>query len=92
MRMMLAGFAVLLAAVTLEAANTVAYAQSCEALWVERNSMYKRAGYCFKTTRAISYFGNAGCTYDNEARVPLSRGERARVARITRLERNLGCN
>jgi hypothetical protein len=31
-------------------------------LWVERNSYYKEAGYCFKTTRAISYFGVAAAS------------------------------
>jgi hypothetical protein len=65
--------------------------QSCQDLWVERNSYYKEAGFCFKTARAISYFGNAGCRYD-EARVPLSRSARARIAEITRLEQRFGCN
>src|SRR4029077_10416012 len=73
-------------------AASQANAQSCQALWVERNSYYKEAGYCFKTTRAISYFGNAGCRYDNEASVPLSAAVRARIAEITRIERNYGCN
>jgi YARHG domain len=72
--------------------TSVAHAQSCQSLWVERNSYYKEAGYCFKTARAISYFGNAGCRYDNEASVPLSRGIRNRIAEITRLERAMGCN
>jgi hypothetical protein len=66
--------------------------QSCQDLWVERNSYYKEAGYCFKTARAISYFGNDGCTFYNEARVPLPRGIRARIAEITWLERRNGCN
>ena len=69
-----------------------ASAQSCQELWVERNSYYKEAGYCFKTSRAISYFGNGGCTYDVEASVPLPRDIRARIAEITRLERRNGCN
>ena len=72
---------------------SVANAQSsaCFRLWVERNEIYKANGYCFKTRRAISYFGNAGCEYDNEADVPLSRSERARIARIQAEERELGC-
>jgi hypothetical protein len=69
-----------------------ANAQSCRALWIERNSYYKDAGYCFKTAPAIRYFGNAGCIYDNEAGVPLPRGVRARIADIKRVERALGCN
>lgn len=66
--------------------------QSCQALWVERNSYYKDAGYCFKTARAISYFGNRGCMYDSEASVPLPPDIRARIAEITWLERRNGCN
>ena len=69
-----------------------ASAQTCQSLWVERNSYYKNAGYCFKTARAISYFGNAGCRYNNEANVPLSAAARARIDEITRIERRYGCN
>jgi hypothetical protein len=71
---------------------SAARAQSCQDLWVERNSYYKQAGYCFKTSRAISYFGNGGCIYDIEASVPLPRDIRARIAEITRIERRSGCN
>jgi len=68
------------------------YAQSCQALWVERNSYYKEAGYCFKTPRAISYFGNERCMYDSEYTLPLSPYSRERIAEITRAERILGCH
>jgi hypothetical protein len=71
---------------------SVAYAQNCQELWVERNSYYKDGGYCFKTPRAIRYFGNAGCRYDDEGSVPLSQGTRNRIAVITRIEQSLGCN
>ena len=71
---------------------SAASAQSCQDWWVERNSYYKQAGYCFKTSRAISYFGNGGCIYDIEASVPLPRDIRARIAEITRMERRNGCN
>jgi hypothetical protein len=68
-----------------------AWAQSCGDLWYERNSIYKDAGYCFKTTRAIRAFGNAGCQYDSEYDVPLSAGARRRIADIKRMERDFGC-
>ena len=71
---------------------SAASAQSCQELWVERNSCYKQAGYCFKTDRAISYFGNGGCTHEVEASVPLPRDIRARIAEIIRIERRNGCN
>jgi hypothetical protein len=35
-----------------------AHADVCFDLWVQRNSIYKAYGYCFKTPKAISYFGN----------------------------------
>ena len=72
-------------------AVSLARAQSCEDLWVERNAIYKQAGYCFKTRRAIAYFGNSGCSYDTEESVPLSSRQRARIARITAEERAQGC-
>jgi hypothetical protein len=82
----------LLASVTLGTSISMSHAQGrCQSLWVERNSYYKEAGYCFKTSLAISYFGNAGCRYDNESAVPLSAGARNRIAEITREERDLSC-
>ncbi len=94
MRLKSSALALFLAAATMAAATSLARAQygTCEQLWVERNSIYKMRGYCFKTARAISYFGNAGCLYDVEAQVPLTRDERARIAEIVRLERAYGCN
>jgi hypothetical protein len=45
---------------------------SCDQLWFGRNSIFKEAGYCFKTSRAISAFGNAGCQYDDISAVRLT--------------------
>ena len=63
----------------------------CEELWVQRNQIFKDNGYCFKTSRAINYFGNAGCDYDDEFSIPLSRSEQRQVDRIKRQERRYGC-
>jgi hypothetical protein len=82
---------ILAAAIVVEASLSTAYAQSCEQLWVQRNSIYKRAGYCFKTSQAIRYFGNGGCAYDDERDLPLSQGERAQISRIVGMERRMGC-
>jgi hypothetical protein len=64
---------------------------SCDQLWVARNSIFKAAGFCFKTSRAISAFGNAGCRYDNEYDVPLSQKDRNLVEAIQREERYRRC-
>jgi YARHG domain-containing protein len=82
----------LMAAIMTTLMTPAAYAQSCQQLWVERNSYYKARGYCFKTERAISYFGNGGCIYQDEDRVPLTQRERNRIAEIKRLERARGCD
>ena len=73
-------------------AGSGAQAQSCGQLWYQRNSIYKEAGYCFRTPRAIRAFGNAGCSYDSEYDVPLSPRQRQRVNDIKAMERDLGCS
>jgi hypothetical protein len=65
---------------------------SCDQLWVERNFLYKKRGYCFRTPRAITYFGNTGCSVQNESDVPLSPTDRARISQIAKLERAYVCN
>ena len=63
----------------------------CDELWGERNAVYKDAGYCFKTSRGIQAFGNAGCKYDNLEEVPLSARDRAKIAELVRDERAHNC-
>ena len=82
---LLAGSAVILAI------SSGAASASCASLWYERNQIYKDAGYCFKTTRAIRAFGNSGCSYDDINDVPLSARQRAIVADIVAQERRMGC-
>ena len=69
-----------------------AYAQTCQQFWVERNQHYKNHGYCFKTQRAIEYFGNGGCFVYNEGDLRLAPGVRARINQIVRTERAYGCS
>ena len=69
----------------------VAAAQSCDELWYQRNMIYKEAGYCFKTAKAIRSFGNAGCKYDEQVEVPLSARDRAEIATISGMERSMRC-
>ncbi len=35
---------------------------SCHKLWLARNEIYHRNGYCFKSEKGIRYFNNANCT------------------------------
>ena len=92
MRALSTAVTILLAAATLGATASVVQAQSCDELWVQRNSIYKAARYCFKTDRAIRYFGNQGCRYNNEGSIPFSRAQRNRIDQIVRAERRLGCS
>jgi hypothetical protein len=66
-------------------------ALSCDELWLRRNSIFKAAGYCFKAPRAISKFGNSGCSFDHVDHVPLSSADRILVAQISSLEQSKGC-
>ncbi len=63
----------------------------CQPLWDVRNTIYKENGYCFHTAKAIKYFGNAGCKFDNAGDVPLSAIERHNVSAIKKVEKNKGC-
>jgi hypothetical protein len=69
-----------------------AAAQTCQQLWVERNRYYKNHGFCFKTQRAIAYFGNGGCYINDEDAVPLTPVERSRINQIVQQERAMGCD
>jgi hypothetical protein len=64
---------------------------SCQNLWHVRNSIFKARGYCFKTDVAIAAYGNDGCAWEDEAKVPLNTHERNNVLAIRRVERAKGC-
>jgi YARHG domain len=93
MRPVIFSFVAALAAMVTAELPTPANAQgdTCDSLWVARNAIYKAKGYCFKTPRAINYFGNAGCRFDDEAAVPLTPSDQAAIASIQARERALGC-
>lgn len=64
---------------------------SCDQLWFGRNSIFKEAGYCFTTPRAIAAFGNAGCRYDDINAVHLSAENQNFAEQIQRAERLKAC-
>jgi hypothetical protein len=63
----------------------------CQPLWDVRNTIYKENGYCFHTAKAIAYFGNEGCKYEDAAVVPLNKYERHNVSAIKEVETQKGC-
>ena len=64
---------------------------NCADLWYRRNSIFKEAGYCFKTRRAIKAFGNEGCLYDRQNDVPLLETDRQNINLIQRSEKSKRC-
>jgi hypothetical protein len=89
---------VLAAAATLSAATLPASAgdvqgdaYNCQELWVMRNQIYKDAGYCFTSPRAITYFGNGGCLYHSQSEVPLSDQQRQTIKMIKKSSARQSC-
>jgi hypothetical protein len=76
---------------TASAQAQVAPGDYCGLLWFQRNSLFKQAGYCFKTAKAIRQFGNAGCQYDDINDVPLSARDRKTIDTLQNLERQHNC-
>ena len=85
------GFAVGLGAIVSSAQAVPVDTLSCKQLWVKRNQIYKSNGYCFKTTRARNYFGNAGCYVSDMDDVSLSKSEMSKVLTYKHWEEVNGC-
>ena len=66
-------------------------AMDCQELWVARNQIYKDNGYCFTSARAITYFGNGGCSYHSTGALPVSNYDRTLLRRIKESERGHHC-
>jgi hypothetical protein len=64
---------------------------SCQDIWVMRNQIYKDNGYCFKTEKARTYFGNGGCWVDDESDVQMSSKERKLVLKYRHWETIKSC-
>jgi hypothetical protein len=60
---------------------------SCDELWHERNAVYARNGYCFKTQKAITAFGKSCFPPYGE----LQGSEKNRVTEIRIWEQQKGC-
>jgi hypothetical protein len=85
------GLLVPLAVSALPAAAEDLGSLSCGDLWHERNAIFARNAYCFKSERAMRVFGNENCTFYVEADVPMSQSERHKVDLIREIERQKSC-
>ena len=63
----------------------------CSALWELRNVIYFDNGYCFKTKRAINFFGNDECEYDDAEDIEFSKVEQRNINTIVSVEDDKGC-
>ncbi len=71
-------------------ARTVA--QNCEALWYKRNRIWHLNGYCFTSDRAITAFGNAGCSRGQAGALnAMSAADRSAVETLARQAVEAGC-
>lgn len=62
MRIVILGLASLLALIIGASNGFAQHSGRCQAYWQERNTILKEYHYCFKSPRAIHYFGNGGCS------------------------------
>ncbi len=86
-----AAAAVSSAAIPANAGDVQGDALDCQELWVMRNQIYKDAGFCFTSQRAISYFGNGGCVYHSQSEVPLSDQQRQIIKMIKKSSARQSC-
>lgn len=64
----------------------------CDVLWELRNEIYYENGYCFKTKKAIRFFGNDECEYDDAEDIRFNRYEQRNISTIASVEKELQCN
>lgn len=67
---------------------SLALADVCKSLWVERNAIFDARGYCFGSALGKAVFNNADCHTKNPS---LSSSEKRRVASIKAREKSLNC-
>lgn len=63
---------------------------TCEDLWIARNEIFDRNGYCFRSERGQAYFDNSDCTSDSQD--ILSELEWRNVDLIRQVEAEKQCN
>lgn len=91
MRTIITGVAVFVALITVD---TPVFAQNigrCQAYWQERNAILKESRYCFKSPRAIHYFGNGGCVHHSIEDVTMPKAQLERLLEIRAMEKANNC-
>ncbi|WP_210209176.1 YARHG domain-containing protein [Dichotomicrobium thermohalophilum] len=63
---------------------------TCDELWIARNEIFDRNGYCFRSERGKAYFDNSDCTSDSQD--ILSELEWQNVELIKQVEAEKQCN
>jgi len=62
----------------------------CDELWIARNEIFDRNGYCFRSARGEDYFDNSDCTSDSQDILSSLEWENVRL--IQSVERDQQCN
>jgi hypothetical protein len=62
----------------------------CDELWIARNEIFDRNGYCFRSARGEDYFDNSDCTSDSQDILSSLEWENVRL--IQSVEREKQCN
>ncbi|TLP69043.1 YARHG domain-containing protein [Parasedimentitalea maritima] len=66
--------------------------ETCNSLWLQRNAIFARNGYCFQSARGQQAFSNLGCRIGVPAgQIPLSASERQEVQHLRSRETALQC-
>jgi len=78
----------ILAAVGTISSVQPAWSASCYDLWWQRNEIYNRNGFCFKTQDGMDAFDNSDCYTDDP---DFTRREQRQIQQIKREENNMGC-
>ena len=74
------------------AAPAKASGDTCDSLWLRRNTIWKRNGYCFTSIKAKQALGNAGCSRDQAAaRSAMSSTDLAEIDALSAKEQGMGC-
>lgn len=65
---------------------------TCEQLWVARNTLFAKRGYCFQSARGKAAFGHLPCVAGQSTdATPLTNAERDQVSQLLAAERAQGC-